>query len=258
MEGVLDTLAQGARTAFNLVHFTAYKLGYDLDTSTLASTLVSLIAIYFTVVTIYRTTTYAIRTVFWLAKWAMILYVVGGMVGWFLSGGKGFTFKPVFELAFAYALQLFGWGGLPDVQVQPGGAVRVNGVTLELPPDYHQYGDAWKRFKSKSQKKSKSSSRSVFDRFDDSKASKKKGRTSTGNVSGAAAVAQGILGEDGAAIVQSVEAIQKGVSDSFEAVKKAWLGGAENNDVRGERGGSWWPWSNEEPSTRKKKSSSSR
>lgn len=187
----------------------------------------------------------------------MILYVVGGAVGWFLSGGKGFTFKPVLELAFAFALQLLGWGGLPDVQVQPGGAVRVNGVTLELPPDYHQYGDAWKRFKSKSQKKSKSSSRSVFDWFDDSKDSKKKGRSSTGNVSGAAAVAQGILGEDGAAIVQSVEAIQKGVSDSFEAVKKAWLGGADNNDVRGERGG-WWPWSNEEPSTRKQKSSSSR
>ncbi|KIO23049.1 hypothetical protein M407DRAFT_113871 [Tulasnella calospora MUT 4182] len=255
MEGVLDTLTQAARTAFNLVHFVAYKLGYDIDTSTLASSILSLIAIYFTIITIYRTATYAIRTVFWLAKWALILYVVGGAVGWFLSGGKGFTFKPVLELAFAYALNLLGWGGLPDVQVQPGGGVRVNGVTLELPPDYHQYGDAWKRFKTKSQKRSKASSRSVFDRFDDSKGSKKKGRSS-GNVSGAAAVAQGILGDDGAAIVQSVEAIQKGVSDSFEAVKKAWLGGAEN-DVRGERAG-WWPWSsNEEPSSRRKKSNSS-
>lgn len=254
MEGVLDTLTQAARTAFNFIHFAAYKLGYDIDTTTLASSIISLIAIYFTIITLYRTAAYAIRTVFWLAKWAMILYVLGGTVGWFLSGGKGFTFQPVFELAFSYALKLLGWGGMPDVQVQPNGAVRVNGVTLELPPDYHQYGDAWKRFKTKSQKGSKSSSRSAFDRFDGSKGSKKKG-SSSGNVSGAAAIAQEFLGDDGAAIVQSVEAIQKGVSDSFEAVKKAWLGGAEN-DVRGERAG-WWPWSNDEPSSRRKKTNSS-
>ncbi|KAG9018079.1 hypothetical protein FRB90_012375 [Tulasnella sp. 427] len=251
MEGVLDTLAQVARGAFNLIHFAAYKLGYDIDTTTLASTLVSLIAIYFTIVTIYRTTTYAIRTLFWLAKWLMILYIVGGTVGWFLSGGKGFTFKPVFELLFSYALQLLGWKGLPDVQVQPGGGVLVNGVMLDLPPDYHQYGKAWNKFKSKSQKKS---SRSIFDRFtNDAQNSKKKGRSSRAPASGAAGIAQGILGDDAAAIVQNVEAIQKGVSDSFEAVKKAWLGGAQN-DVPEERG--WWPWSNEQPSSRKKKSTS--
>lgn len=260
MENFVDRLQQAASIALDLIKYVCYKLGYELDTTTIASTLVSLIAIYFTIITIYRTTTYAIKTLFWLAKWALIFWVVAGTVGFFMAGGqRGFTVQPVVEALFALSLRMLGWGSLPDVRATPDG-LTVNGIPLELPEDYHQYGAAWNKFKSRSASKKKSgNSRSIFDAFDSKKSassssssSKKKGKDkaqSNKSDTPAAAIARGILGDkfdyDAAAeAMQSVEAIQKGVADSFEALRKAVLGGQPESPPPERNTGwaSWWPF----------------
>jgi len=235
---LLDTLRQAAQIVLNLIQYAALQVGYELDTTTIASTIVSLIALYFTLVTIYRTATYAIRTAFWVAKWCLILYVIGGCAGFVMSGGqKGFTLVPVFELLFAYALKLVGWGGLPQVALQPDG-IRVNGIPVELPNDYHQYGDAFRKFKSRSAKPKPR--KGIFDRFNSKKTKQPD--------NAAAAFAQRILGDtfdfDAVDAMQSVEAIQKGVADSLEAVKKALSGETPEPEKTG-GWANWWPFQGE-------------
>ncbi|KAF8348134.1 hypothetical protein F5887DRAFT_952273 [Amanita rubescens] len=65
--------------------------------------LVTLLCTYLALLTIYRTTTWAFRTIFWFFKWGLILSVIFTGVGWSLqrsAGGLGpvDSFRAVFDV----------------------------------------------------------------------------------------------------------------------------------------------------------------
>jgi len=135
-------------------------------------------------------------------------------------------------------LKFLGWGFAPQVDVGQAG-VRVNGVPLELPADYHQYGNAWRKFKRTSTKAAKKAAkgRSIFAPF----GSKKKG-TKKSDATDPIAIAQKLLAGDGLdGAMQSVQALQKGVAESFDAVKSALGVGAPRKDEP-EKEKSWADW----------------
>lgn len=54
--------------------------------------LVTLLCTYLALLTIYRTTTWVIRTIFWFFKWGLILSIIFTVMGWYLhdtAGGLG-------------------------------------------------------------------------------------------------------------------------------------------------------------------------
>ncbi len=51
--------------------------------------LVTLLCAYLALLTIYRTTTWAFRTIFWFCKWGLILSVIFTGVGWYLQKSVG-------------------------------------------------------------------------------------------------------------------------------------------------------------------------
>ena len=235
MDQLIETGSQFLTAASNIIRFTALQIGYDIpsfDTTSIASLIVSLCLIYFSLLMFYRTVSYAVRTTIFIVKWGVILYVLGCVAGFILSSGKaGFSWAPVFQLLWASTLKLVGLGldgHIPSIATDNAGRVLVNGVRVDVPGDYHQYGKAWNKFK-KGAVKSKSKSR-------------------TEDPPSLAAVLGGLLGT--AERVQSVEAIQKGVAQSFDAMKKAVLGAPEP-EPQPEEGGwrSWWPFAGEEEPT---------
>lgn len=213
MDGILSTVLDALKTGANILAYLASRAGYEIDTTTILSTLATLIALYFAALSLYRTIAYAIRTAIFIVKWGVILVVLTGAAGYVMTGGQGgFTLFPVFNALFAWGLKLLGWGALPQVDVGPAG-VRVNGVPMELPRDYHQYGDAWNKFKRSSKKAAGSSWTAPFAT---KKGSKKNPATDP------LAIAQRLLGGDLGGVAdawQSVEAIQRGVQEGFDALK---------------------------------------
>ncbi|KAG8987977.1 hypothetical protein FRB95_012533 [Tulasnella sp. JGI-2019a] len=214
MDGIVENILQTFQTGANIIAHLASQAGYEIDATTIISTVVSIIALYFALLSLYRTIRYAIRTAIFIIKWILIIVIIAGSVGFVMSGGRAFTLLPVVNALFAYGLKMLGWGSLPQVEVGPAG-LRVNGVKMELPEDFHQYGNAWKKFKRSSKRTNKV--RSAFDSTNPKKSNQDP-------ITDAAAIAQRLLvGNLGgmADAWQSVEVIQKGVADSFDALRSS-------------------------------------
>jgi len=235
---------------------------FGIDLANAIPAIVSLISLYFTLLSLYRTTRFTLRFIYLFSKWAILFWVVASSIGFAMSGGKVFGLAPVLEVAIARGLERFGWDNVPDVAVDRDG-IRVNGIKAELPLDYHQYGNTWQKFKSKTNKKTKHKSRSIFDRFDASTSDilgftsskskeQKRGssskserrRTSQSGAGGSASIAQRVLGNaldlDVGELWQSVEAIQEEVKQTFGAVVEA-LGNPSEDEINARDGQEpWW------------------
>ena len=73
------------------------------NTQEILSPLVTLLCAYLALLTIYRTTTWAFRTIFWFFKWGLILSVIFTGVGWYLQKSVGGlepvdSFRAVFDV----------------------------------------------------------------------------------------------------------------------------------------------------------------
>ncbi|KAG8858005.1 hypothetical protein FRB96_005496 [Tulasnella sp. 330] len=223
MDNIVSNILQTLQTGANIIAYLASQAGYEIDTTTILSTVATVIALYFALLSLYRTITYAIRTAIFIIKWGVILVVIAGTAGFFMSGGQGgFTLLPVFNALFAQALKLLVWGAMPQVDLGPEG-LRVNGVKMELPQEYHQYGEAWNKFKRSSKKATAGSGWTApFTDSATNKKSRSKSKAKKNLPTDAAAIAQRLLSGDLSGVAgawQSVEAIQKGVSESFDALK---------------------------------------
>ncbi|KAG8936309.1 hypothetical protein FRC02_003246 [Tulasnella sp. 418] len=213
---------------------TAKAQEYDFDPtnpSAFIPIIVSLISVYFTVVSLWRTARMVIWLIFTIVKWTIMIWCLGSLFGLYLSGGKVFGWAPVVQTAISHSLQYLGWDRTA-VDVGHDG-LRVNGVPL-TPEDLH--GEGWNRFK----KRSKRKPGSIFSPFDSTKkrSNKDKARSVPPD---AASIAQRIIGNaldfDPAEVWQSVEAIRGEVQETFNSIRESMEvpEGAEVIDDR-----SWW------------------
>ncbi|KAH0827925.1 hypothetical protein J3R83DRAFT_3558 [Lanmaoa asiatica] len=73
-------------TAFiSLVSTLLASKPWEWDAQTIIPPLISFLAAYLALVTLYRTTSWIFRTTFWFIKWGMILSVLAAGAGWYLG-----------------------------------------------------------------------------------------------------------------------------------------------------------------------------
>ncbi|KAG8904486.1 hypothetical protein FRB99_001662 [Tulasnella sp. 403] len=226
MDIVLDTFADIATVLNNTIHYIALQLGYDVSNSTIVVTIVAIIAAYFTLMTVYRTLLTTFRLTYFFLKLAFIAWFAASVFG--LLTTRTWTVVPAAELGLSGLFKLLGWG-VAKVAIGQNG-VRVNGVPLELPKDYHQYGTAYNKFKSKSNTRVKKSS--PFSPFN----KPKEQRT----------VTQQLMSDEGVELMESVEAIQKELQQGFDALKKIW----SNTPAESDNNNSGWWWSSNDASSK--------
>ncbi|KAF9451298.1 hypothetical protein P691DRAFT_797015 [Macrolepiota fuliginosa MF-IS2] len=70
---------------FNLLASLLSRSPLDWDAQTVLPPLIALLAAYWTLVSIYRTTTWVVRTGFWFMKWGIILSALAAGTGWYLG-----------------------------------------------------------------------------------------------------------------------------------------------------------------------------
>lgn len=84
--------------------------------------LVTLLCTYLALLTIYRTTTWAIRTLFWFFKWGFILSIIFTGMGWYLHDTAGGLGPADSVRAVLYAINSRipqAAGGMPSTPVHP-------------------------------------------------------------------------------------------------------------------------------------------
>lgn len=79
-------LASGAFTL--LTTLPSWK-PWEWDAQKVLPPLISVLAAYYTLLSIYRTTGWMVRSVFWVAKWTIIVSILGASFGWLSANGAG-------------------------------------------------------------------------------------------------------------------------------------------------------------------------
>ncbi|EEB98901.1 hypothetical protein MPER_01509 [Moniliophthora perniciosa FA553] len=71
------------------------------DAQTILPPLIAFLTAYLALVSVYRTTTWMVRTSFWFIKWGTILAVLFGGMGWIMGSGGNAVGGPVVTSSLA-------------------------------------------------------------------------------------------------------------------------------------------------------------
>lgn len=78
-----------ASGAFSLLTTLPSWKPWEWDAQKVLPPLISVLAAYYTLLSIYRTTGWMVRTAFWVVKWTVIAGILGASFGWLSANGDG-------------------------------------------------------------------------------------------------------------------------------------------------------------------------